>query len=154
MSRASHARVIRLLASLVLAVVLLGASAARAKDLCIDDPDAPGNPDYIANKFKLPKPGTCRPFVGLSWPYAAYLTSALQGVACVPTTGDVANFTMTLGFPPNLNGIGSPGQVIFVTMVLSLPSLQGRYSTFLWGGAHFQDGGVAVASACDSKLFI
>ena len=154
MSGPSHVRTTRRLTSLVAAAVLLGASAASAKDLCIDDPDTPGNPDYIANKFKVPKPGTCRAFVGLYWPDQLYLRSALQGVACAPTTGDVVNFTMTRGIPPNLNGIGSTGDVTYVTMVLALPSLQGRYSIFVWGAAHLQDGGIAVASKCDSKLFI
>lgn len=154
MSRPARSRSTRPLMRLVAAALLLGASAVSAKDLCIDDPSTPGNPDFIANKFKIPKPGTCRPFVGLYWPSLGYLDSALQGVACTPTAGDIANFTMTLGFPPNLSGIGSPGQVTYVTMVLALPGLQGRYTAFLWGSAHTEFGGVAVASKCDSKDLI
>src|SRR5262245_23562978 len=130
MTRASHARVTRMsrfVASLFAVAVLLGAGTAQAKDFCIEDPDSFGNPDLIAMNFSVPKPGKCRAFVGVYWPGFSFDRNALQGVACTPTSGTQVNFTITVGFAARLsNPVPDPGLMLFYTVALALPSLQGK----------------------------
>lgn len=137
------------LATISLAAAALLAGTALARDLCIDDTGNGANPDYVFTKFRLPRPGTCRPFVGFVWPFGANEESSLQGVACAPSSGTIVNFTVTVGRPPNLNPIGGPGDVRFLTMVLQRSNLQGRYSYFVWGSAHVVDSAFAAAYSCN-----
>ncbi len=124
----SLAKVTRSLAGLVATLVLLGTSAVQAKDLCIDDPDSPGNPDLVAMNFSVPKPGKCRSFPGFYWPNSND-RNALQGAACTPTSGTQVNFSITVGFAARLsNPVPDPGLVLFYTVALALPSLQGKLS--------------------------
>jgi len=131
MTRCSQARAIRpsrCVASLLAAAIVLGASAAQAKDFCIEDPDSPGNPDLVLVGFSVPKPGKCRSFPGFYWPNA-FDRNALQGAACTPRSGTQVNITITVGFAARLsNPVPDPGLVLFYTIALALPSLQGKLS--------------------------
>ena len=126
----SLAKATRSLAGLVATLVLLGASAAQAKDFCIDDPGAlGGNPDLILMGFTLPKPGKCRPLVGVYWAGLSFDRTAIHGSACTPTNGTQVNFTITVGFAARLsNPVPDPGLMLFYTVALALPSLQGKWS--------------------------
>jgi len=133
MPRASRTRAARpsiVVASLVAALVLLGASAVQARDFCIDIPNVGGNPELIAMRFRVPRPGTCSPFAGLYWSDGQYVRSAAPGAACTPPDGSVMNFTFTVGFSPSLPSEPQQilGGVIFFTAKLAFPSLQGRLS--------------------------
>jgi hypothetical protein len=118
-----------LIPSLVAAAVLLGAGAVHAKDFCIDDPAQPGNPELILMKFSVPKPGKCKVFGGVYWPGFSFDRTAIQGTACTPLSGTQVTFTITVGFAARLsNPVPDPGLVIFYTVALALPSLEGKLS--------------------------
>ena len=131
MARYSQARAIRpsrCVASLLAAAIVLGATAVQAKDFCIDEPNVGGNPELTLLRFTVPKPGKCRDFTGFYWPNTSD-RSALQGVACTPSAGAQVNFTITVGFAARLsNPVPDPGLVLFYTVALALPSLQGKFS--------------------------
>src|SRR5262245_45459009 len=98
MQRTSHPSATRwrLVASLVATVVLLGATAARAVDFCIDSQEFGGNPEFRAFDFRLPKAGRCRSFAGHQFADAdggigAHGQTAIFGSACTPSDGSRVN---------------------------------------------------------------
>lgn len=153
----ARAKAARSLASLVATLVLLGASAVQAKDFCIDDPNAlGGNPDLILMGFTVPKPGKCRPLVGVYWAGLSFDKTAIHGSACTPTNGTQVNFTITVGFAARLsNPVPDPGLVLFYTVALALPSLQGKLSQHNFTPDQtIRTIGDAVGYACTAKIIL
>jgi hypothetical protein len=154
MSRASYLSVpgwLNFGASLLAALVLLGATTAQAKDFCIDTTEFGGNPEFIALSFKLPKAGKCRAFVGHRFAdfdggAGAQGFTAIQGVACAPSSGDRVNFTLTVG-----EAIFGGGSIDFYTVALSFPALQGNWFRRNPGDANGV-GGNASGSECALKV--
>lgn len=155
MFRSSHTRATRrskLIAALVVPM-LWSAGAAHAKDFCIDRPGITGNPEFVLFNYALPKPGKCKPFIGVYAPETDFAATTLQGVACTPASGDRVNFTMTLGYAPDLSPGTAYGEVFFITAVLDRSDLQGRVTEMnRYGTPHLTLD--ATGSACNSKLFL
>jgi len=133
----------------VVSVMLIGATALHAKDLCIDTDETTANPEFVAMNFTLPKPGKCRSFAGLYWPGDGVQKTSVQGVACTPSSGERVNFTLTVGH----HNFDDRSVITFYTMGIRLPALQAH---MFKRDQDSTDGVGFVGSAyvCKSSLFL
>jgi hypothetical protein len=143
MAPTSLLRSTRLLAT-VAGILALTATAALAKDFCIDRDDTAPSPDFVLRNFALPKKGKCKPILG----FANTLTrSAIAGTACGSSDGAHVSFTFTVGFMPGPleASIPSTGSMLPVNVLLARADLTGL--AFSYAGSS-PDGSDAVGSEC------